>query len=59
MRKVYIIKNYIDGWKVVLDRKHVDCSKPIYHSHNTSEYGLSLCKRYCVDNGLKIIRECR
>ena len=57
--KVYIVKNYIEGWRVVLDRKHVDCTNPIFHSHDITEKGLQICREFCVENNLEIIRECK
>ena len=58
-QKAFIVKNYSNGWKVVLDGKHVDCTKPVYDSCDTTEIGLSLCRKYCTENDVLVIRECQ
>lgn len=57
--KVYIVKNYTEGYKVVLNGKHVDCSNPIFHSHNVTEKGLQMCEEFCVRKNLEVIRKCQ
>ena len=59
MKKVFIVKNYYKGWKVVNYGKCVDCTKPAYDSQDVSENGLVLCRKFCIDNGLLVVRECR
>lgn len=59
MKKVYIVKNYFTGWKVVADGTIVDCVNPIFDSHDTSEKGLKMCRKFCKENNLEVIRECK
>lgn len=59
-RKCFITLNHINGWKVVLDYKyHIDCTKPIFNSDDITETGLSMCKSYCKNNDLEVIRICQ
>lgn len=59
MKKCFIVKNCFKGWKVVRYGKSVDCSEPVFDSQDTSEYGLNLCRKFCKDNELLVIRECK
>ena len=54
MKKAYIVLNVIDGWKLVLDSKHVDCTKPLYVDKD-----LDKVKEYSVKHNLEIIRICK
>ena len=56
--KGYITKNHYEGWKVVLDGKIVDCTNPIFHSHNVNNDGLQMCRNFCMENNIEVIREC-
>ena len=58
-QKVYITKNCKNGWKVVADGCHVDCGNPLFDSCDTSVKGLVLCRKYCAENNLFVIRECQ
>ena len=57
--KVYITLNTSRGWKVIADGKRVDCGHPLYDSCDASSRGLNLCKEYCANNNLSVIRECK
>lgn len=58
-QKVYITLNTYEGWKVVLDGRIVDGTKPIFDSSDTSKKGLNACKNFCNKNNYKAIRECK
>lgn len=57
-KKVYITLNYIYGWKVVLDGKIVNCTKPVFNSMDTSIKGFNNCRDFCKENNYEVIREC-
>lgn len=58
-QKAFIVKNYNKGWKVLLNDRHIDLAKPIYDSCDKTEVGLTLCRKYCAENGIAVIRECQ
>ncbi len=58
-KKVYITLNHYEGWKVVLDGRVVDSTKPIFHSMNITIKGLNMCRNFCKENNYEVIRECR
>lgn len=59
-KKAYIILNYLNGWKVVLDDvRVVDCTKPIFDSDLINNDGLKMCKKFCNDKNIQIVRVCK
>lgn len=57
--KVYIVKNSIEGYKIVKDdKKHIDCSKPLI-IFPFKDYSLDDVKSYCTNNNLEVIRVCQ
>lgn len=59
MKKAYIILNHLKGWKVVLDGRNVNCTKPIFNSRLTNNKGLEICKKFCKNNNIEVIRICQ
>lgn len=58
MKKCYIVLNVLSGWKVVLDGKHVDCTKPLA-TFEKGQKGLEQAKNFCNENNLKVVRVCQ
>jgi hypothetical protein len=59
LAKCYITLNVHEGWKVVLDGKVVDSTKPVFDSGDTTINGLEKCREFCNENHLNVIRECQ
>ncbi len=54
-KKVYITLNYYEGWKVVLDGRVVDSTKPIFHSMDITIKGLNMCRNFCKKTIMKLL----
>ena len=59
MKKAYITLNYLNGWMVVLDGVHVDCTSPIFDSGLINDVGLKKCVEFCKNENIRVIRVCK
>lgn len=57
-KKCYITLNVKDGWKVVLDGRVVDCTKPLIQ-FGLGEEELEKAKLFCSNSNLEVIRICK